>query len=277
MNEYSDIPHQEHRSNGSHVQTESYTPEALNRLKHKIQTFFEQGEHKYYSILVDGETVVAKNYDARKFDGYLQFMEPGVRRVEVRMYQGNSPNCNKYLFVLTGDLSGPASSSDVESRVQNAMNLEKLKLRLEYTEKELERKSKKCKQRKIIIAQLQDDIADLEAILESEHSEEAKAKREQMSGLLQQGITTVGSFITGNPVNGPDLSGTPSKPDSTVEIQMEGGDGKKAELLDLFEKIYQTYGDKHTRDALGMVLAINSDTELKQLFISELRKRNKNG
>ncbi|MCR9171917.1 MAG: hypothetical protein NXI10_05465 [bacterium] len=277
MNEFSDIPMQEHRANGSHVQTESYTPEALSRLKNKIQTFFEQGEHKYYSILVDGETVVPRNYDARKFDNYLQFMEPGVRRVEVRMFQGTSPNCNKYLFVLTGSLSGPQNGGDLEARVQNAMNLEKLKLKLEYTEKELERKTKKCKQRKVKIIQLQEDIAELEEIISEEHSEEAKAKREQFNGILQQGFSAVGSLITGKTANDNNLSGTPNQPESTVEIQMEGEDQNKKKLLQLFEDIYNKYGSKSTEDAIAMILVINSDPELKQLFYNEFKKRQKNG
>lgn len=277
MNEISNIQEQEYRGNGSQVQTESYTPEALNRLKHKIQTFFEQGEHKYYSILVDGETVVPRNYDARKFDGYLQFMEPGVRRVEVRMYQGNSPNCNKYLFVLTNGLSGPQSGENVEVRVQNAMNLEKLKLKLEYTEKELQRKSKKCKQHKAKIAQLEEDIDELEEIITREHSEEVKVKREQINGILQQGISTVGSLITGKSGEATNLSGTPNTPDSSVEVVMEEEDSEIARLKSIFEDIYNEYGAKSTENALGMILTINRDPELRNLFKQELRKKQNNG
>ncbi len=58
----------ETRENGSQVFTQPYNEGALNSLKHLVLAFYDQGKRKYYSILVDGEMVVSKTSDGRKFD-----------------------------------------------------------------------------------------------------------------------------------------------------------------------------------------------------------------
>ena len=109
------------RGNGSQVFTEPYSPPAIGRLKHLVLTFYGQGERKYYSIIVDGETVVPKNCDGRKFNNYLRFVNKHTKTVEVRMYKGFSANCNKYLFVMTNGLSGSSKNVDLKTEIDKAI------------------------------------------------------------------------------------------------------------------------------------------------------------
>ena len=75
-----------------------YDIQQIERLKSIVADFHTQGKRKRYSVLVDGETVVPINTDARKFDNYKRYLLNSTGRVEVRMYFNDSNNCNQVCF-----------------------------------------------------------------------------------------------------------------------------------------------------------------------------------
>ena len=112
---------QDKKENGVQVFTERYSESAINRLKDLVVKLYHLGERKFYAILVDGEFVVKKNCDGRKFDRYLNFVNKETREVEVRMHQGKSFNHNKYIFVLRKGLTGIENSETVQNRIDKAL------------------------------------------------------------------------------------------------------------------------------------------------------------
>lgn len=138
----------ETRDNGSQVFTEPYNEGALSSLKHLILAFYEQGKRKYYSILVDGETVVPKTSDGRKFDNHLRFVNDYTKMVEVRLYQGYSFNCNKHQFIINRGLAGLTGGASEQDRINKAIEAHKKALEYEAVEAELKANRKKLKKLK---------------------------------------------------------------------------------------------------------------------------------
>lgn len=142
----------ERRRNGGTVFNEPYNESAIYRFKQLVQKFYEQNERKFYSILVDGETVVKKTSDSRKFDGYQDFINDYTKKVEVRIFineHPNSPNCNRYIFRMGGTLAGVPNPVDVKAEIKKALKKQRqeneiinLKKKVVQLQKELERAPK---------------------------------------------------------------------------------------------------------------------------------------
>ena len=104
------------RGSGGKVYTEPFDQQRIDRLKQIVFDFFKQGEQKRYGILVDGEMVVPINADSRKFDGYKKYIEGHTKSVEVRMYFGESPTCNRYIFHTGEQAINGVKGQGVEER-----------------------------------------------------------------------------------------------------------------------------------------------------------------
>lgn len=253
MNDQENI--QEHyiekRNNGSQVYTEPYSKESVNRLKSMIFTFFNQGEKKYYSISVDGENVVPKNYDGRNFSKYMQFVNKHTKVVEVRMYQGESPNCNIYRFIINKEITqlGKTPVIDVQKQIDKALEDQKLKQELSLLRKELEKKKKKIK----------------------------KLKEEGTNGvdfdkIFSRGIEVIGA-IKGNGASS-NLSGTPNVPESEVEIEIE--EKSTSPEYDKSHKVIQELlkivDEKSLFNAVGWVAVLVTNKELQEKIENEINK-----
>lgn len=148
-----DFKETERRRNGGTVFNEPYSQQGVYRFKHLVQQFYERNERKYYSILVDGEMVIKKTYDSRKFEGYQDFINDFTKKVEVRIFTNdhpNSPNCNRYIFRIGGALAGISSPTiDVNEEIKKALQkqrqedeLGKLRKKVVKLQKELEKAPK---------------------------------------------------------------------------------------------------------------------------------------
>ena len=103
------------------VYREVYHPERIERLKSIISDFERQGSKKYYSILVDGETVVAKSFNANNFDNYKKYLLSNTQNIEVRMYFGTSPSSNRHIFQTAQTPLGGLNQEDVDEQIQKAL------------------------------------------------------------------------------------------------------------------------------------------------------------
>ena len=146
------------------VFTESYNEERIERLKNIVHDFFKQGQKKRYCILVDGEMVVSVNSDSRNFDSYKRYLLGNTQSIEVRMFFGNSPNCNRHIFQTNHNQLSGIQSKDVEERIQEALEKQKIENELSYLRKQVKKKNKKLEAFKILQAELDEkqiDIKDL--------------------------------------------------------------------------------------------------------------------
>ncbi len=244
----------ERRSNGSQVHTEPYSETAINRLKHLVITFYNQGERKFYAIAVDGETVVPKNCDGRKFDRYLQFVNPQTKLVEVKMYQGTSPNCNKYQFVMNQPLSGIQNSKvDVDTEIKKALAEQEMKNELEWLRSEVEKKNKKIKKLKKII-------------------ENSGINMQAVTNFVKESKPLLGALGLGM---GTGMAGIPQPPETEVEIEPEEQDGEDfSEEQEIYHQLVDNVGKKGIKKALRVMTILSQHPELESSLEELLNQKN---
>lgn len=141
MSEFENIT----RDNGSQVITERYSEDNIRWLSQLVQDAQLDGKSKYYDIRVNHEIVVPRNTEPEKFNGYLRYVNDTTKVVEVRMYHGASPNCNKYVFLNEESLAGPVSLNDQITKALEEDRLKRDNESLIIENKRLKRKLKKIK------------------------------------------------------------------------------------------------------------------------------------
>lgn len=273
MSEFDNIKDREiqMRSNGTHVQTEPYSRQAMQRLKRNVELFFNQGNHKYYSIAVDGETVVSRTYDARKFDDYLPFIEPGVKTIEVKMFQGNSPNCNRYMFVMQAQLSGVRGAEDLERRYQDANRIDNLQRDLQAARDEIAKRKKKLRRIKREFEKLWFQFEDFK----QEAKESAPARTQKILGDI---VSLAGILGFGSKKNSAELSGTPQSQETNttqVEVELETDSktsNKGSEHKKILEDLETSYGKDGLDQALFIATVMAASPELQEKFKKHISK-----
>lgn len=249
------------RKNGTEIFNESYSEKAVKRLKDMVLNFYGQGERKFYQIYVDGESVVDRNSDGRKFDRYLQFVNESTRTVEVRLYKKNSFNCNRYIFILNKALSGMDTNQGVNMKdeINKALKAQELQNELIYLKAELEKKEKKIKKLKKLTAEKEDGIS-MGAVKE----------------FLIEGKGLVDAF-RGN-ANPAQLGEAPQQePDS--EVTIESAEEEPSEEQQIFKDLYAHVGESGIKKALSIMGILSQNPELEDLLITALKKKEeeKNG
>ena len=238
------------RANGSQVFTEPYSQPGIGRLKHLVLTFYGQGERKFYSILVDGETVVPKNCDGRKFNNYLRFVNKHTKTVEVRMFQGYSPNCNKYLFVMTNGLSGNAQSVDLQAEIDKALEEQRIQNELQRLRINVEKKDKKIKKLKKLLENSGINMADVNT-------------------LVQEGKGILGALGFG--VN-QGVSGLPPEPEAEVEIEIEE-ESTLSEEQEIYQQLVNNVGKKGIKKALRVMTLLSTHPELESKLVEIIKTK----
>ena len=139
----------------ANVFNEKYSHERLSYLKRLISNQNQQGIKRDYSLSIDGETIIPRTSDPMLFDSYLRFIEPHTKTVEVRLYFGDSPNSNLYIFDVAPTQYGPGLGSPPpevpahkDEVVMLMMEKKDLEKDLLFVNAELKRYKKKIKKHK---------------------------------------------------------------------------------------------------------------------------------
>jgi len=143
-----DIEETSRRRNGGKVFHKAYNQHTIHLLKKLIFRVYNQGLRKFYCILVDGEMVVRRTSDARKFDGHKAYVDHTTEQVEVRLFIGKSFNANRYIFQTQTELSGTPQDVDVDLEISKALDAQKLQMELESLQRQVEKKDKKVRKLK---------------------------------------------------------------------------------------------------------------------------------
>lgn len=223
------------------VFNEPYNIQRINRLKGIIKGIHEQGGCKFYSIFVDGEMVVAKNDNIELFDNYHQYMEPNTQQVEIRLHFGRSPNCNRHIFHTNQTALSGVPAKDVEQRIKEALEKQKMETEIDLLKKELKRKSKKLKQFKTLQEELDDKQIDIK-------------------DLIKQGMEIYGQFNANKAgaIN-PTVHGAPE-----VEVEVESEPETKADKH--YQKMKNEYSEKELEKALKTWEIFTAYPELRKEF-----------
>lgn len=249
------------RGNGTQVFTEPYSRAAIARLKNLILAFFNQGEDKWYSISVDGETVVQRTRDSRKFDDYERFVCEYTRHVEVKMFQGNSPNCNKYVFTIpTKSLNGIGSLSgaDIQSQIDRAVEEHRVKMELEQTKTKLKEAE--------------------ESILKKDK------KLKKLKGEIPTGADTAEKWV--NTISGviasisaarnPGLSGAPAQPNAEVSVEADSEEEEEnddTESLKIYKMLHEKFGEEQIIKAYNWLAVLAANPDIGEKIKEELDKK----
>jgi hypothetical protein len=208
------------------VFTEAYNPQRIERLKSIIKDFHHQGKQKRYCVLVDGEMVVSINTDYRNFDNYKRYMLGHTQNIEVRMFFGESPNCNRHIFHTNAQGLNGAPQKDVQEQIKEALEKQRMETEISTLQKELRRKNKKLKQFKTLQAELDEKKIDIKELI---------TKGLELYG--QFNASKGGAFPSGT------VQGTPQ-----AEVEIEAEPETKADRH--YADMKQQYSEKELEKAL---------------------------
>lgn len=234
--------------NGGKVFHEPYSEDRLNALKRLLEKLQSQLRKKRYSILVDGEMIVHNSYDPELFDDYLDYVEPHTNTVEVRLYFGDSPNGNRYLFHLkeqtTNGLNGlNGGKENVNDLIAEA--LEKQSIESELTQ--LRKKYKKTKRR----------LREAEQLLEE--------KQVDVKDLLSQGMQLYGAFQGNNPAAGT-IQGLPPVSDVQIEPDLSEAD-------EFYQELKEQLGEEKLMNALKIWKIFAKHPEMRSEFLDIIQEK----
>lgn len=246
--------HIKKRKNGGQIFTEIYNPNRIERLKSIIKDFYQQGQKKRYCILVDGEMVVSINTDARNFDSYKRYLEGHTQSIEVRMFFGESPNCNRHIFHTSQKTLSGMPEKDVEQKISEALEKQRIQTELESLRKELKRKDK-------IIEEYE------------EMEEELSKKQLNINELLDKGLqfyAKVNASKNGTPPATP-VQGIPQ---AEVEVHSE----PETESEKHFQKLQEQFSEKELIKGLKTWKVFAKHPELRKEFTELINNKiNNNG
>lgn len=241
------------RRNGTTVFNNPYSREAIGRLKAMIKTFEAQEKSKYYTILVDGEIVVDRTDSHTKFDEYQPFVTPYTKTVEIRMYLGTSPTCNRHIFhksesSLRGAIMPSKNPINIQAEIAKALAEQKQQFELESTTQKLRKKSKQIKKLK---QQLTESKTGLEGI------QDLAGKAVQIAGMFKGAQAA-------------ELSGV-QEPQSEIEIEAEEISEEEAFYNDLVNEV----GVNGIKKALRVMELLSKHPQLEEVLNNELKKSKK--
>lgn len=216
----------EKRPNGSKEFNELYSEDRIERLKNILIDSKEDGIERQFTILVDGEVVVPRTNEINYFDKFRKYYVAGSKRLEIRLFFGDSPNFNRYVFhASTQELMG-AKEPFVNDRVQEAVEKERMLTTIVNLQKKVKRKSKRIKLLKEELSTYSD-------------------KKNPLNGLIEMVATNFIASKTG----ASDLSGT-TEEETEVSVEVEDQVPSKADT------VYQDLKDSYPDDQVEHVLAI---------------------
>ena len=252
-NEYQQ--HKRKKKSSGKVFREVYNPERIELLKSIVNDHYKQGSRKFYSILVDGETVVAKTSDSRSFDNYKKYLMSNTKTLEIRMYFGNSPSANRHLFQMSTTGLGGFRPEDVEEKIKQALAKQKIENELIYLRKELKRKNKKLLKLKELEAEL----------------EKAKQKPD-LEKIIEKSANLFHSIKGNKPPTA--LQGAPEN-NSEVEVEIEA---EETEADRFYQNLLDNYDEKEVIRALKTWAVFTKYPELKDEFVAIVNQKiKKNG
>ena len=178
--------------------------------------------------------------------------------VEVKMYQGFSPNCNKYQFLISRGLSGTTHTVDVEIQIEKALEEQRLQNELAELRNEVAIKDKKLKKLKT-----------------------EGGKGIDFEKVLEQLPKVLGMFGIGK---GQALAGVP-EPLAEVEVQAETNATKQNENIDptakeIYNELYKAYGEDGIKNVLKWIAILKANPDVQEKIKVELinkQKKNENG
>ena len=235
--------------NGGKVHNDPYSKERMEAIKRIVAKYGNQGRKKRFSISVDSELIVPVTTDIDLFDDYLDFIDSHTRNIEVRLYFGDSPNANRYIFylqesALDGFKTKQNEDVNVDKKIEEALQKQSLETQVVLLEKKVKRLKRKVRS----------------------YEEQLGTKSTDVKELLSQGLQLYGEFkgktppTTTTPVHG--------LPIAEVELEAE-----LSESDQFYQELKDNYGEERLEKALHIWEIFTKHPELKQEFQSIVNQK----
>lgn len=113
-----------------------YSQTRVDQIHRLLERHHQAGEAREYDILVDNIPVVPRTSNLNLFNAYEDEIQPDTKAITIRIYQGSSHNCDRYIFNLRGGANGLEGvegdglngglSSGLNGIIQKEINTKKL-------------------------------------------------------------------------------------------------------------------------------------------------------
>lgn len=239
--------------NGGKVFRELYSHDRLTALKRIVENIQLSGKNKKYSISVDGEVVISTTTNTSLFDNYLDFLSPHTKVVEVRLFFGDSPNSNRHIFylreeTLDGFKERERSSADVDTRIEEALERQRLQTEVEYLRKKKKSLKRKLKEYEEVLAQ-------------------QPAPGVDMNNIVDKGVQLLGLFKKADPAPIP-VQGVG---ETTVTVEAERTPSERT-----FDHIKANYPESEVMSAIRTWQLLCAHPELQPEIIAFINSKIKN-
>jgi FtsZ-binding cell division protein ZapB len=107
-----------------------YSQTRVDQLFRLLERHHQAGEAREYDILVDNIPVVPRTSNLSLFNAFEDEIQPDTRAITIRLYQGSSHNCDRYIFNMRGGVNGldgvEATEGGLNGIIQKEINTKKL-------------------------------------------------------------------------------------------------------------------------------------------------------
>lgn len=117
---------------------EIFRENTLEKIKRILQVWDEKGTPRFYSVQVDGETILSRTNNPSEFDNVRSFIFHNTEKITITYYRQleNEP-VEEVTYVLQREKSNGLSGLEIDERIQQALEAERRKWEHEQLRKEL--------------------------------------------------------------------------------------------------------------------------------------------
>ena len=149
---------------------ERFQDNTLEKIKRILEVWDEKGTPRFYSVQVDGETIVSRTNNPGEFDHVKAFVFHNTEQIRIAYYRGNEIEPVEevtYTVQKEKEKSGGLSGVEIDERISQALEAERRKWEHEQLKKELSETKKE-------LTEAEDHIDNLETLVEELKSSKNK-------------------------------------------------------------------------------------------------------
>jgi hypothetical protein len=144
---------------------EKYDPVKLERIRRILEDQKSDGEQVFFEVFIDSLRIVRKTNDLSRFDRFKDYIDEHSRELKIIIYSSEAARNNKsHTFAIKDEkatIEKPLGEVDIDSKINQRVNLERERWDAEETKKTLAATEAKLAEAEEYIEDLQETIAKL--------------------------------------------------------------------------------------------------------------------
>mgnify|MGYP001597617415 CR=1 FL=1 len=141
---------------------ETFRDNTLEKIKRILEVWDEKGTPRFYSVQVDGETIVSRTNNPSEFENVKAFVFHNTEQIRIVYFRGNESEPMEevvYTIPKEKEKSNGLSGLEIDERISQALEAERRKWEHEQIKKELSDTKKE-------LTEAEDHIENLETLVE---------------------------------------------------------------------------------------------------------------